>query len=273
MIGPAPGSAPEPAEPSTPESATQPVPSPRRILLDTSVLAPEPLWLWTLALTDDIPDDARPHLFITDGVIHELRHALRRIDPRLDRTRAGQAAGLRIDTLTREGASTRTAPEAVTTPGAPEAVAAPAAPEAAASSQQPATSSAGRAPTHRTDPPRPHVLDPDDAHLDEAALRLGIDVLVSDDVHAFAPLPDTLRGYALWTADRFLCALADEHGLDLVAAHARYRTRQADVTRALGLDPAPGSASHRLRRSRAHRFAARVARALRRAPSGGPHPG
>ena len=255
MIGPAPGSAPEPAEPSTPESATQPVPSPRRILLDTSVLAPEPLWLWTLALTDDIPDDARPHLFITDGVIHELRHALRRIDPRLDRARAGRAAQLRIDSLTREDAGRQ------------------AAPEAAASSQQPATSSAGRAPTHRTDPPRPHVLDPDDAHLDEAALRLGIDVLVSDDVHAFAPLPDTLRGYALWTADRFLCALADEHGLDLVAAHARYRTRQADVTRALGLDPAPGSASHRLRRSRAHRFAARVARALRRAPSGGPHPG
>lgn len=230
MTGPAPGSLPIPA----PEPAASPAsvpPAPRQVLLDTSVLAPEPLWLWTLALTEGIPEESRPRLLITDGVIHELRHALRRIDPRLDRALASQAAHLRIDSLTREEAGEPTAP------------------------------------------PRSHVLDPDDAHLDEAALRLGIDVLVSDDVHAFAPLPDAQRGYALWTADRFLCALADDHDLDLVAAHARYRARLADDTRMLGLDPAPGSASHRLRRSRAHRFANRVSRALRRAPSSSSSPG
>ena len=215
----------------------------RRILLDTSVLAPEPLWLWTLALTDGIPAARRPQLLVTDGVVRELRHALRRVDPRLDRRRADLAARLRIDSLTRvksQPADTTSAEAAAGTPS-----------------------------TLTSQPPR--VLDPDDAFLDADALRLGVDVLVTDDVHAFAPLMDETRGYEVQTADEFLCAMTDFHALDLVAAHERYQVRLAQTAEALGLDPAAGSASHRLRRSRARRFATRVVRARRRGDS--PTPG
>lgn len=199
----------------------------RRILLDTSVLAPEPLWLWTLALTDGIPAAQRPHLLVTDGVARELRHALRRVDPRLDRRRADLAARLRLDSLT-----------------VAEAVAGP----------PPSPASRGA-----------RVLDPDDAFLDADALRLGVEALVSDDVHAFAPLTVQERGYAVQTADAFLCAVTDDHDLDLLVAHERYRELLARTADALGLDQVPGSASHRLRRSRARRFATRLVRAQRRA--------
>src|SRR5699024_3603047 len=130
----------------------------RRILLDTSVLAPEPLWLWTLALTDGIPAAQRPHLLVTDGVARELRHPRRRVDPRLDRRRADRAARLRLDSLTRVASPVPdTAAEAVACP-------------------PPSPASRGA-----------RVLDPDDAFLDADALRLGVEALVSDDVHAFAP--------------------------------------------------------------------------------------
>ena len=199
----------------------------RRILLDTSVLAPEPLWLWTLALTDGIPAAQRPQLLVTDGVARELRHALRRVDPRLDRRRADLAARLRLDSLT-----------------VSEAAAGPSAPPASQ---------------------RPRVVDPGDAFLDADALRLGVGALVTDDVHAFAPLTDEERGYEIQTADEFLCAVTGDHVLDLVEAHERYRVLLARTADALGLDQVPGSASHRLRRSRARRFATRLVRAQRRA--------
>lgn len=208
----------------------------RRILLDTSVLAPEPLWLWTLALTDGIPAAQRPHLLVTDGVARELRHALRRVDPRLDRRRADLAARLRLDSLTRVASPV---PDT-----AAEAVAGP----------PPSPASRGA-----------RVLDPDDAFLDADALRLGVEALVSDDVHAFAPLTVQERGYAVQTADAFLCAVTDDHDLDLLVAHERYRELLARTADALGLDQVPGSASHRLRRSRARRFATRLVRAQRRA--------
>lgn len=208
----------------------------RRILLDTSVLAPEPLWLWTLALTDGIPAAQRPHLLVTDGVARELRHALRRVDPRLDRRRADLAARLRLDSLTRVASPVPdTAAEAVACP-------------------PPSPASRGA-----------RVLDPDDAFLDADALRLGVEALVSDDVHAFAPLTVQERGYAVQTADAFLCAVTDDHDLDLLVAHERYRELLARTADALGLDQVPGSASHRLRRSRARRFATRLVRAQRRA--------
>ena len=119
-------------------------------------------------------------------------------------------------------------------------------------------------------PPSPasrgaRVLDPDDAFLDADALRLGVEALVSDDVHAFAPLTVQERGYAVQTADAFLCAVTDDHDLDLLVAHERYRELLARTADALGLDQVPGSASHRLRRSRARRFATRLVRAQRRA--------
>ena len=208
----------------------------RRILLDTSVLAPEPLWLWTLALTDGIPAAQRPHLLVTDGVARELRHALRRVDPRLDRRRADLAARLRLDSLTRVAS-----PVPYT---AAEAVAGP----------PPSPASRGA-----------RVLDPGDAFLDADALRLGVGALVTDDVHAFAPLTDEERGYEIQTADEFLCAVTGDHVLDLVEAHERYRVLLARTADALGLDQVPGSASHRLRRSRARRFATRLVRAQRRA--------
>ena len=208
----------------------------RRILLDTSVLAPEPLWLWTLALTDGIPAAQRPHLLVTDGVARELRHALRRVDPRLDRRRADLAARLRLDSLTRVASPV---PDTVA-----EAVAGP----------PPSPASRGA-----------RVLDPGDAFLDADALRLGVEALVSDDVHAFAPLTVQERGYAVQTADAFLCAVTDDHDLDLLVAHERYRELLARTADALGLDQVPGSASHRLRRSRARRFATRLVRAQRRA--------
>ena len=208
----------------------------RRILLDTSVLAPEPLWLWTLALTDGIPAAQRPHLLVTDGVARELRHALRRVDPRLDRRRADLAARLRLDSLTRVASPVPdTAAEAVACP-------------------PPSPASRGA-----------RVLDPGDAFLDADALRLGVEALVSDDVHAFAPLTVQERGYAVQTADAFLCAVTDDHDLDLLVAHERYRELLARTADALGLDQVPGSASHRLRRSRARRFATRLVRAQRRA--------
>jgi hypothetical protein len=109
------------------------------------------------------------------------------------------------------------------------------------------------------------VLDPDDAFLDADALRLGAEALVTDDVHAFAPLTVQQRGYEIQTADAFLCTVTDAHDIDLLAAHERYRELLARTADALGLDQAPGSASHRLRRSRARRFATRLVRAQRRA--------
>ena len=227
-----------------------------RILLDTSVLAPEPLWLWTLALTDGIPAAQRPHLLVTDGVARELRHALRRVDPRLDRRRADLAARLRLDSLTRVASPVPdTAAEAVA--GIPGTAAAlPREDTAAEAVACPPPSPASRG---------ARVLDPDDAFLDADALRLGVEALVSDDVHAFAPLTVQERGYAVQTADAFLCAVTDDHDLDLLVAHERYRELLARTADALGLDQVPGSASHRLRRSRARRFATRLVRAQRRA--------
>lgn len=203
-----------------------PPPLPTRVLLDTSVLAPEPLWLWFLGLADALPAGTRPELLVSRGVIHELRPALRRVEPRLDRTTAGLAAQLRIESLT--------------------------------------TGASDAGPAADGTAPRPHVLDPDDAHLDAAALALGVDALITDDVHAFAPLPDSERGYALLTADAFLCALVDA-GASISAAHTRYQELSAATADRLGVAPLTGSASHRLRRSRARRFATRVVRALRRA--------
>lgn len=219
----------------------------RRILLDTSVLAPEPLWLWTLALTDGIPAAQRPQLLVTDGVARELRYALRRVDPRLDRRRADLAARLRLDSLTVAEAVAGTPGTAAAPPREDTAADAPAGPP-------PSPASRGA-----------RVLDPDDAFLDADALRLGVEALVSDDVHAFAPLTVQERGYAVQTADEFLCAVTGDHVLDLVEAHERYRELLARTADALGLDQVPGSASHRLRRSRARRFATRLVRAQRRA--------
>lgn len=220
-----------------------------RVLLDTSVLAPEPLWLWTLALTDGIPDIGRPLVGVSRGVTRELRHALRHIDPQLTRAQADRAARLRTDSLIRVSA-TDTAPTAVTT------------------SPTDTTSPTVTAPTAVTtttvDPPaRPHVLDPDDAHLDAAALAWGADILVADDVHAFAPLPAEERGYALLTADEFLCTLVDTHSLSVAEALPRYQHRLTWVLEEAGVEASAGSPSHRLRRSRAHRFARRVVRAQR----------
>ena len=212
-----------------------------RVLIDTSVLAPEPLWLWMLALTDGIPDTARPILGVSRGVTRELRHALRRIAPQLTRAQADRAARLRTGSLTRidDGSAAPTAPQS-----ADEAASWPVRPTA-------------------PQPARPHVLDPDDAHLDAAALAWGADLLVTDDVHAFAPLPAAERGYALLTADEFLCMLVDTHSLSVAEALPRYQHRLAQVVEDVGVEAPSGSPSHRLRRSRAHRFARRVVRAQR----------
>lgn len=211
---------------SHPDQSHAEQPSPMRVLIDTSVLAPEPLWLWILALADGIPADQRPRLFVTPGVMGELWPALRRVDPRLTRAQTHTAARLRADSLT------------LVEPTAP--------------------------------PPQPraHVLDPDDAHLDDAALALGVDMLVTDDVHAFAPVPRTTRGYALLTADEFLCMLADSFHLSIPEALARYLDRLTWVNETVGIECAPGSASHRLRRSRARRFAKIVVRNTRGYPIG-----
>lgn len=199
-----------------------------RVLVDTSVLAPEPLWLWMLALTDGIPDDSRPRLCVSRGVTRELRHALRRIDPQLTRAQADVAARLRVGSLTRISAD----------------------------SADPA-------------PARSHVLDPDDAHLDAAALASGADLLVTDDVHAFASIPSDARGYALLTADEFLCTLVDTHSLSVAEALPRYRAHVTQAAHEVGVETPPGSPSHRLRRSRARRFAKLVVRA-QRAPADSP---
>lgn len=203
----------------------------RRVLVDASVLAPEPLWLWMLALTEGIAAEHRPRLFVTQAIGGELRPALRRIDPRLSRAQATLAARLRMDSLTRVQSPQSTPAEA-----------------------PPATPPTG---------PRPHVLDPDDAHLDDAALALEVDALVTDDVHAFAPIPTAARGYALLSADEFLCGLADEFGPSIPEAADRYRAHLIRVAKAVGVEPQAGSPSHRLRRSRARRFAKRVVRSTR----------
>lgn len=260
---------------------------PPRVLLDTSVLAPEPLWLWTLALAEGTPLAARPQLGVSRGVVRELRHAIRRIDPRLTRVQADRAARLRLDSLTWVSS----------TP-----------------SVQPSRDSAVAA--H----PRPHVLDLDDAHLDAAALSWDADLLVTDDVRAFAPVPDHERGYALLTADDLLCGLAGtgptgtgplggapagtsrpdtrpsdtrrpgtppteappadtsplaapppRSPLTVVAeALPRYRAHLVRVEDAVGIDAPPGPPSHHLRRSRARRFAKLVVRAQRAQPDDGP---
>ncbi|SMY11722.1 hypothetical protein [Brevibacterium jeotgali] len=214
-----------------------------RVLIDTSVLAPEPLWLWMLALTDGAPDATRPLLGVSRGVTRELRHALRRIDPRLTRAQADRAARLRTDSLTRLDE------------------------EPAGHAAHQRTDAAVRPSVRKTahQPARPHVLDPDDAHLDAAALAWGADLLVTDDVHAFAPLPAEERGYALLTADEFLCTLVDTSGLSVAEALLRYQHRLSRVLEETGAEASAGSPSHRLRRSRAHRFARRVVRAQRAA--------
>ncbi|SLN00601.1 PIN domain-containing protein [Brevibacterium yomogidense] len=235
-----PGAGPETTPRTMPEApAQQPSADPWRVLIDTSVLAPEPLWLWTLALTDGIPDGLRPHLGVSRGVLHELRHALRRIDPQFTRAQADRAARLRTDSLTRIDD-------------------APAAPPLHQPTGQPAHPS-----LHQ--PPRSHVLDPDDAHLDAAALAWGADLLVTDDVHAFAPIPTEQRGYSLLTADEFLCTLVDTHTLSVAEALPRYQHRLTRVLEETSVAASAGSPSHRLRRSRAHRFARRVVRAQRAA--------
>lgn len=237
----------------------------RRVLVDASVLAPEPLWLWILALTEGIAAEHRPQLFVTQAIGWELRPALRRIDPRLTRARATLAARLRMDSLTRVQSpqSTPAAEAALTeTPPVTPLAELPTTPAAEA---DPVTTPAEVPPSTRPTKPRPHVLDPDDAHLDEAALALDVDVLVTDDVHAFAPIPTAARGYALLSADEFLCALTDTFDLSVPEAADRYRAHLARVARQLGLESHPGSPSHRLRRSRARRFAKRVVRGARTA--------
>lgn len=226
-------------------TAPRPTTRPPRILLDTSVLAPEPLWLWTLALTEGTPVAARPRLGVSRGVVRELRHAIRRIDPRLTREQADRAARLRLDSLSRVPSTHRV--------------------------QSPQESAV---PAH----PRPHVLDLDDAHLDAAALAWGADLLVTDDVRAFAPISDEERGYALLTADDLLCGLAGvgptgagPAGQPVIAeALPRYRAHLARVEDAVGIAAPPGPPSHRLRRSRARRFAKLVVRPQRTQADGGP---
>lgn len=241
-------------------TAPRPTTRPPRILLDTSVLAPEPLWLWTLALTEGTPVAARPRLGVSRGVVRELRHAIRRIDPRLTREQADRAARLRLDSLSRVPSTHRV--------------------------QSPQESAV---PAH----PRPHVLDLDDAHLDAAALAWGADLLVTDDVRAFAPISDEERGYALLTADDLLCGLAGvgptgagpaggapasppavpppgSHPPVIAEALPRYRAHLARVEDAVGIAAPPGPPSHRLRRSRARRFAKLVVRAQRTQADGGP---
>lgn len=252
----------------------------RRVLIDTSVLAPEPLWLWMLALTEGIPADQRPQLFVTQSIGWELRSALRRVDPRLTRVQAGIAAGLRLESLTRTRTlplgtlPLGTLPLGTLPPGAtPEAPPTrprpPSTPEAAPTRPRPPTTPEAPPDASATGP-RPHVLDPDDAHLDDAALALDVDALVTDDVHAFAPIPTTDRGYALLSADEFLCGLTDEFGLSIPEAAGRYRAHLARAAKAVGVEQQAGSPSHRLRRSRARRFAKRVVRTARTPVRRGP---
>ncbi|GAA4516550.1 PIN domain-containing protein [Brevibacterium yomogidense] len=226
----------------------------RRVLVDASVLAPEPLWLWMLALTEGVAAEHRPQLFVTQAIGWELRPALRRIDPRLTRAQATLAARLRMDSLTRPQSSP-------SDPAAEAALTEP--PPATPLTEPPATTAAEAPPTAPPTGPRPHVLDPDDAHLDEAALALDVDVLVTDDIHAFAPIRTAARGYALLSADEFLCTLTDTFDLSVPEAADRYRSHLTRVARQVGLEPQPGSPSHRLRRSRARRFAKRVVRSTR----------
>lgn len=113
---------------------------------------------------------------------------------------------------------------------------------------------------------RGFVKDPTDAHLDIAAWQGGMDVLVSNDVRAFAPVVDApgggqvaSRGYRLVTADAFLAELWGQ-------APEFYAERFVDTWRelysgycertAIELDTRP--ASEHFRRARAFTLAKRV---------------
>lgn len=111
---------------------------------------------------------------------------------------------------------------------------------------------------------RPFVKDPDDAHLDVAAWKGAIDVLISNDVRAFKPVAagvheHAARGYVLMNADAFIAHTWDQ-------APAYYRERFVSAWRELyvtyckrvgvAVDERPASAQ--LRRARAFTLAKRL---------------
>ncbi|WP_344308806.1 PIN domain-containing protein [Brevibacterium samyangense] len=95
---------------------------------------------------------------------------------------------------------------------------------------------------------RAYVLDPTDAHLDNAALAGAVTWLVTDDTRAFAPVDSPLRSripYALLTADEFLQLLAAEADDALTRAfrsEVEVAATRAARRRARGQSPRAGRA-------------------------------
>lgn len=190
-----------------------------RILVDTCVLASDPLAaaLVAGARAAERSPDAKPLALCTsDAIARELGPALGRIRRGLDEDRVAASARARMS-----------ATERIPLTGAGLGGGDPAG-----------------------------VLDPEDAHLLEAAIAGRADVIVTDDAGALSPAHTPAE---ILTADDLLCRLAESGRIDPAAWMGEMRAVAEELAAASGDEP-PRSLSHSLRRARARRFARRVLR-------------